>query len=88
MAVGDYQIFGAMVEGIQDVANIITRYHIVEQLYLRNSIVTKTGDQLSQCLVNLYAAILKFLFKAKRYYDQGTASTLPFLPCVRSELIW
>lgn len=71
-----------MTEAVQNIASLITRYHIFEQLYLRNNIVTKIKDQLSDALVKLYTAILKYLSKARRYYDQSTTSMLKFCPIV------
>ena len=36
-------------------------------------------DQLSQSLVKVYAAILQYLSKAKRYYDRNTASAFIYI---------
>jgi hypothetical protein len=90
VAVNDSQTFGAMVEGMELISNLITRCAIFEELYLRTTAVTKTGavvkDQLSQAIVKLYIAILKYLSNAKRYYGRHTAGALifffaPNVPC-------
>jgi hypothetical protein len=60
-----------MLEGMELVSNLITRYAIIEDLYLQTTSAAK--DRLTQPLVKLYAAILKYLSKARRYYDRNTA---------------
>ena len=74
MAVNDSQTFGAMADGVQHVSNLITRYAILEKLYLQANTVAMAKDQLSQSIVKLYTTILKYLSKARRYYDRNTAS--------------
>lgn len=75
----DSQTFGAMVEGMELVSNLITRYAILEKLYLRT--VTRSEaeaegkKQLAQAILKLYIAVLVYLSKAKRYYSRHTAST-------------
>ncbi|KAI9853467.1 MAG: hypothetical protein M1824_001230 [Vezdaea acicularis] len=71
-AVNDSQIFGAMVDGVERVANVITKHAIVEKLYLQENPII-IGDQLSQSIVKLYSAILAYLSEAKRYYSQNSA---------------
>jgi hypothetical protein len=64
MTVNDNQTFGAMVEGMELVSNLITRHAIFEKLYLR----TATGSeeeaerkkQLAQALLKLYTAVLVY----------------------------
>ena len=63
-----------MVEGIEHVSNLITRYTIFESLYLRTSATAAADDQLRQSLVKLYSAVLEYLAKAARYYNRNTAS--------------
>ena len=62
-----------MVQGMELVSNLITRYAIFEDLYLQR--ISTVADQLSQSLVNLYAAVLKYLSETRRYYSQNTASS-------------
>ena len=56
-----------MAEGVELVSNLITRYTIVEYLYLRKPSMAK--DQLIQALLEVYSAVLMYLWKAKRIYD-------------------
>ncbi len=77
-----------MVEGIEFVSNLITRYAIVERLYLPTvaregpesavELEVKATEQLTQAILKLYISILKYLSNARRYYDHHTASTLRF----------
>jgi hypothetical protein len=61
-----------MLEGVEIASNLITRYAIFERLYLQ--IPSAAKDQLTQAMVKLYAAILKYLSKARRYYNRNAAS--------------
>jgi hypothetical protein len=66
-----------MVDGVELVSNIITRYTIFEELYLRPTIVWENADdlkgQLTQAIIKLYIAVLKYLSRARRYLGRGTA---------------
>ena len=70
MTVNDSQTFGAMAEGVELVSNLITRYTIVERLYLQKPSSAK--DQLTQAILRLYSAVLIYLSKAKSYYQRNT----------------
>jgi hypothetical protein len=72
VTVNDSQTFGAMTEGIELVSNLITRYAIVEHLYLQKSSAAK--DQLTQAILKLYSTVLTYLCKAKSYYERNTLS--------------
>ena len=78
MAVNDSQTFGAMVEGMELVSRLITRYAIFESLYLKTTVgaAAAAKGQLTEALLKLYATILSYLSKARRYYDRSTASAL------------
>jgi len=71
-AVGDAQSFGAMVEGIERVAMLLTRYEILERMYLYGNLGDEVGFE--PALITLYASILRFECKAIRYYGKNTAS--------------
>ncbi len=66
-----------MIEGMELVSNLITRYAIFEKLYLG----TMTGSEadaegknlLAQAILKLYIAVLMYLSNAKRYYSRHTA---------------
>ena len=59
-----------MVEGAETIAYSIDRYAIIEEVYLRSSslISTKLQDRLTV----LYAHILRYLIKAKQYFETNT----------------
>lgn len=69
-----------MAEGMEFVSGIITRYAILEKLYLRTSAESATKaeaeEHLNEALCKLYATVLQFLSKAKRYYTRTTAGML------------
>ena len=69
-ATNDSQTFGSMAEGVELVAELITRYTIVEHLYLRRPSHAK--EQLTQALIKLYARVLTYLPKARAYYEKNT----------------
>jgi hypothetical protein len=75
VAVNDSQTFGAMAEGVEFVSNLITRHVIIEHLYLQRPSAAK--HQLEQAIIKLYTAVLEYLLKAKRFYSQSTAGTIP-----------
>lgn len=66
-----------MVEGMELVSNVITRYATLEKLYLYTvaEIKSSAKDQLVKAILDLYTAVLKYLSKARRYYDRKTYST-------------
>jgi hypothetical protein len=72
MVVNDCQTFGSMLESIEKISSVVARYTELEtRVLIRTSVLTK---QLSAALVKLYAAILRFLVQARRYYGQRTVS--------------
>jgi hypothetical protein len=79
VAVRDIQTFGAMMEGMEFVSNLVTRYAIFEKLYLQTTTgegsepELRTKGQLTQAIIKLYISILNYLSSARRYYDRHTA---------------
>ena len=65
-----------MIEGAASVAEMICRYAVFEELYLRST--SHATDELKRALVQLYTAILIYLSKVKSYYDQNTAGKYIF----------
>ena len=61
-----------MLEGVELASSTITRYTIVEKLYLQRNSAVK-GD-LTQAIITLYTAVLKYLSKAEKYYQKSTLS--------------
>lgn len=68
----DHQTFGAVVEGMERISNLISRYAIFEDLYLNPEL--KSYDGLERALIELYLRIFKYLSKAIKFYKKGTAS--------------
>jgi hypothetical protein len=72
MSVSDAQRFASVLEGIEQITNLLSRYALIEAIYLRQS--SRAVDLLDQAVIKLYAHILTYLAQAKRYYLQNTAS--------------
>ena len=71
----DIRAFGCMSEGIETVAEIISRYEILERLYLppTASSMSRDDDLLCRCIIRVYSSILGYLAKAKRFWSYNTA---------------
>ncbi|KAF4630251.1 hypothetical protein G7Y89_g7884 [Cudoniella acicularis] len=81
IAVNDSQIYGAMIDGVEHVSNLIVRYTILEALYLPPleipvQLQSSPRSQLEASIIKLFAAILIYLAKARGYYDQNTAKRM------------
>ena len=72
MAVSDKQVFGATVECLETISHLVSRYAIFEDLYTQRD--TAARGELEAMLTGLYAEILIFLSKAKKYFQASTAS--------------
>ncbi|KAH0397267.1 hypothetical protein KCU89_g8454, partial [Aureobasidium melanogenum] len=70
IAVNDSMSFQAMAEGIELVSAMITRYAVVESLYLLEESSLKA--QLTSGITKLYVSILRYLSSAKTYYNKST----------------
>ena len=66
-----------VLQGIEQICNLITWCNIQEQLHLRHHQDTATPLQLA--LKKLYGAILKFLAKAVRFYKKNGGGRLFFI---------
>jgi hypothetical protein len=71
VAVNHSETYGAMVEGVEMVSRLVARYAKVEELYLQG--VSAQREQLEQCIIELYVAILIYLLRAREYYNRTTA---------------
>ncbi len=69
MAVNDKKVLGETVENLETVSRLITRYAILEDLHLQRK--SSTRDQLEDMIVCLYAEILTFLAKARKYLQSS-----------------
>lgn len=63
-----------MVESVEAMARIISRYAIFEDIYLRHP--SPATKKLKEALVGLYAAILLYLSKVKAFFQQSTPRRL------------
>ncbi|KAG9943476.1 hypothetical protein KCU85_g8660, partial [Aureobasidium melanogenum] len=70
IATNDSMSFQAMAEGIELVSGMITRYAVVESLYLLEESSMKA--QLTGGITKLYVSILRYLSGAKTYYNKST----------------
>jgi hypothetical protein len=70
-AINDVQTNGAMLEGLELVFNLITRFQLVERLYLHRP--SSVQVRLNEAIIALYASILEYLLKAHRYFTQKTS---------------
>lgn len=82
--VNDVQIHDATAESLEQVSSLITRYAMIEGLYL--NIVSPVQEQLKNALVRLYTAVLILLLKASRYYAQNTAGLTSLADCFQRML--
>ena len=70
MATGDTQTYGAMLDGVEVVSDVIAKTRIIERDYLNGRSAFK--NQLVKAIVKLYAAVLKYLAQAHHYYSQNS----------------
>jgi hypothetical protein len=64
-----------MIEGLEIISRVVTRYGLVEILYMKGT--SDAQKQLREQLIVLYAAVLRYLCKARRFYSHNTAGEMP-----------
>jgi N-terminal domain of NWD NACHT-NTPase len=74
VAINDAESFGAMAEGVEFVSKSITRYELIERLYLEKDSMAKVD--LRRAVIAQHAAILQYLSKAVRFYSRKTTGEL------------
>lgn len=74
IAVNDYTKFAFLVDGAASISEIICRCAIFEHVCLQSA--STATDELKRALVQLYAAIMIYLSKAKSYFDQNSAKRI------------
>ena len=67
MAVNGQRAFGETIENLEAVSHLITRYAILEELYLQRN--SAASEKLEDIVVRIYAENLIFLAKAKKYFQ-------------------
>ena len=75
ISVSDVQAFGCMSEGIEVVSSVLVRYRVLEYTY---NLTTPASDSdetlhLGRCILQVYAAVLRYLATARRFWSQNTA---------------
>ena len=75
-AVNDKKVLGETIANLEAVSHLITRYAILEELYLQRKPAAR--DQFEDMVVRLYAEVLTYLAKAKEYFQSHTKSKNPF----------
>ena len=68
IAVSHRRVHGAMVEGLETVARLITRLAYFEKLYLQRASIGR--GELEDAIVALYAEVLIYLGKAIKFYEK------------------
>lgn len=63
-----------MTEGLEKVSHLITRYAIFEDLYLQPD--SALNEDLEEAITALYADILVYIGKAKKYFQKSTAGRI------------
>ena len=74
MAVNDKRALGETVESLEVVSHLITRYAILEELYLQRNSAAR--DKLEDMVVRLYAEILTFSANARKYFRTSAKSKI------------
>lgn len=70
VAVNNHDKFGEVTEGLAEIAEIICRHAILEDLYCGRTSIA--AGELQRALVVLYATVLQYLSKARAYLKQGS----------------
>ncbi|THZ69885.1 hypothetical protein D6C85_06363 [Aureobasidium pullulans] len=72
ISLNDVKTFEAMIEGLEITARVVAQYSLVEILYLKGH--TEAKKQLQGQVTILYAAVLRYLCRARKYYSHNTAT--------------
>ena len=75
-AVNDKKVLGETITNLEAVSNLITRYAILEELYLQRNSAARV--KLEDMVIRLYAEVLTYLAKAKDYFQSPTKGKNPF----------
>ena len=71
----DKKTLEELIESLEAVSHLITRYAIFEELYLQRESAAR--NELEDMVVRLYAEVLTFLAKAKKYLQSSATSKKP-----------
>ncbi|KAL6792575.1 hypothetical protein GGI42DRAFT_364041 [Trichoderma sp. SZMC 28013] len=73
--INDIEIFGHVLSSLENISNLIAQCQLIEVIYLAEK-RKQSGElfrQLSECITDLYAAILGYLASIMHYYGLTTA---------------
>lgn len=79
IALKDSSVFGSTVSGLETVSHLVTQYAEFERAYMQRA--THGIAQIEPLLTSLYAEILMFLAKAKKYFQMPTGGKCDRLSC-------
>ena len=72
IAVNDKETFEELIQSLEAVSHLITRYAIFEELYLQRESAAR--NELEDMIVRLYAEVLTFLAEARKYFQSSARS--------------
>lgn len=65
----DISLFTSVAEGVESISGLITRYSVIEKLYLGDANRSMAQNELYKAIITLYTAMLVYLSKAKHYFS-------------------
>ena len=71
----DKKTFEELIESLEAVSHLITRYAMFEELYLQRESAAR--HELEDMIVCLYAEVLTFLAKARKFLQSSATSKKP-----------
>ncbi|KAI0856607.1 hypothetical protein F4860DRAFT_398338 [Xylaria cubensis] len=76
--INDLEVFGYITVSLENLASIIAQCYIIESVYLngRGSKIPKLSTQLAESVINLYAAILRYLADIVQYFNLSTGKRI------------
>ncbi|TRX91334.1 hypothetical protein FHL15_007756 [Xylaria flabelliformis] len=76
--INDLEVFGYITVSLENLASIMAQCYIIESVYLngRESKIPKLSTQLTESVINLYAAILRYLADLVQYFNLSTGKRI------------
>ncbi|KAI0554188.1 hypothetical protein F4679DRAFT_579797 [Xylaria curta] len=76
--INDLEVFGYIIVSVENLASIMAQCYIIESVYLngRESKIPKLSTQLTESVINLYAAILRYLADVIHYFKLSTGKRI------------
>ncbi|KAH8594471.1 hypothetical protein B0O99DRAFT_687700 [Bisporella sp. PMI_857] len=75
LATSDIKHHGAMMESVEVIIDVMSRYALIEQIYCQRY-VTEAEKKVRSSIVAVYSAILSFLYKVFEYFGFNTAKRM------------